>query len=157
MNQNQITVKLQNLLQELLGYPVIKANQHSPAPPYPYVTYTITSPVVANGGTWGEYEDSVKRKPFKQVWSFTVQSNDDTQALELAMRLYDYFDNRNEALDGENIIVEGVSNINNRDNFITIQYEYRYGFDVTFVLMRESCNTQESEFVSLEINCEGGK
>lgn len=157
-NQKQIVLDITALAQETLDCPVIKANQASPIPNYPYVAFTITTPMMANGGTWGEHEDGIERKPFKQVWSFTAQSDDDTQAMETAMKLYEYFDRRNNELADKGIIVERVGNIANRDNFITIQYEHRYGFDVTFSFMRESTGVvQAPELVPVEIHYEKGE
>ena len=40
-------------LEQALGCPVVLANQTAPAPPYPYVSYTITTPVHHVGGTYG--------------------------------------------------------------------------------------------------------
>lgn len=156
--QSQLLNDIVNALQGVLNCPVIKANQHSPVPPYPYVSFTIITPMVANGGTWGEYEDGTRTKPFKQVWSFTVQSDDDSQALELSMQMYEFFDRRNSDLSDKGIVAERVSNIANRDNFITIQYEHRYGFDVTFSFMRESTSViEEPELVPIEITYEKGE
>lgn len=157
-NQQQIIIDITTALQEILKCPVIKANQASPTPNYPYVSFTITTLMVANGGTWGEYEDGSERKPFKQVWSFTVQSDSDMQAFNLAMLLYEYLDRRNYALEDKGIIVERVSGVSNRDSFISIQYERRYGFDVTFAFMRKQAETSTSpELVPIKIHYDKGE
>lgn len=152
-DQKQMTADITEALQAVLGCPVIKANQSAPAPAYPYVSFTVTTPAAENAGTWGEYADGIQRKPLGQVWSFTVQSDDDTQAISLAMRLYEFFDRRNEELSDKGIIVERASSIANRDNFITIQYEHRYGMDVTFSIMREASDAVKSpELVPVKIS-----
>ena len=159
-NQNNILLALVDSVQKAIGCPVVKANQSkSKIPEYPYVSFTVITPVVANGGTWGVYEDGTERKPFKQVWSFTVQSDNDSQALEVAMKLYEYFDRRNSDLEDIGVTVVTASNIANRDNFITIQYEHRYGFDVTFSFMRGGTGiVKEPELVPVEIHYKkGGK
>lgn len=157
--QNDILLELVRQIQDVLECPVVKANQSNPKiPPYPYVSFTVITPMVANGGTWGKHDDGTERKVFKQVWSFTVQSDDDSQALEVAMKLYEYLDRHNEMLVDKGIVVERISNIANRDNFITIQYEHRYGFDVTFSFMRESTGVIKApELVPVEIHYEKGE
>ena len=156
--QNDILLELVRQIQDVLECPVVKANQSNPKiPPYPYVSFTVITPMVANGGTWGKHDDGTERKPFKQVWSFTAQSDDDTKALEVAMKLYEFLDRRNDELFDKGIIVERLSNISNRDNFVTIQYEHRYGFDVTFSFMREGTDMIKApELVSIEINYKKG-
>lgn len=156
--QNEILLELVRRIQDVLMCPVVKANQtNQKIPPYPYVSFTVITPMVANGGTWGKHEDGYERKPFKQVWSFTAQSDDDTRALEVAMNLYEFLDRKNDELSEKGIVVERLSNIANRDNFITIQYEHRYGFDVTFSFMREGTDIVKApDLVSVEIKYKKG-
>lgn len=128
--------------------PVIMANQVSPAPPYPYLSYTVTSPVVSDAKGYSIAEDGTRFKPMVQIWSFTAQSSDDVEAFDIAMNAYNWL-----ALSGtvylndNRIVVQRVGNITNRDNLLTIEYEYRRGFDAEFLLMHE-VNENESE-------CEG--
>ena len=148
----QTLINLTGLLQKAVGCPVIKSNQHTPVPAYPYVSFTVVNPLVATGGTWGECDDGMERKEFKQVWSFTVQSDDDTVATEKAMRLYEYFDRKNHELEEIGVMVVRLSNMSNRDNFISVQYEYRYGFDVIFAFMRKNTDViSDVELVPVEI------
>lgn len=114
---------------------VIRQNQVAEAPPYPYVSYTVTTPVVDNRGTYCEEGDKLY-KNLLQTWSFTVQSDDDDEALALGMKMYDFF-----AVVGltpladAGINVHRVTNLTTRDNLLTIQYEHRQGLDVTFGLL----------------------
>ncbi len=124
-------------LQAYLKCPVIRSNQTAPVPPYPYVSYTITSPILTDGSTWAT--DTQTGRQFidlPQVWSITVQSSNDTQALELAMRAFQWFDTEagHPYLKEKEIAVQSVGSIGNRDNLLSIEYEYRKGFDVTFLL-----------------------
>lgn len=130
-------------MQKELGCLVIRANQTAPLPPYPYVSYTIITPISANLGTWGRYDDGKERKPFTQVWSFTAQSDDCIQSMELAIKARDYLEHVGTVyLNDNDIIVEQVGSVTNRDNLLTVEYEYRNGFDVTFWLFGEVDDTR---------------
>lgn len=125
-------------LEKELGCPVIRANQTAPTPPYPYVSYTLITVANENNGTWGKYDDGKNRKPMTQTWSFTVQSNDSTESQTLALKAKEWFDHVGTVtLNDKNIIVQSVSEIGNRDNLLTIGYEYRNGFDVVFWYLSE--------------------
>ena len=111
------------------------ANQTSPVPPYPYVSYTIITPVKASGGTYCIEKDGTHHKTLKQVWSFTVQSDSDIESKLLALRMFDWFSLIGRVdIEDNGIIAESVSDVSNRDNLLTIEYEYRNGLDVTFAL-----------------------
>jgi hypothetical protein len=122
------------LLEEYTGCTVVLANQTSPMPEYPYISYTITTPVHAQGGTYcitdGEYY-----LPMLQTWSFTVQSGDYNECMKKGMRMYDFFAQGGiEKLQKINVAVSSKTNLTSRDNFLTIRYEYRCGMDVVFRL-----------------------
>lgn len=136
INQKKIESAIIKGLQDYLKYPVILANQHSPAPSYPYVSFTVTSLKAANNGTYASHHDGVFYKHYRQRWSFTAQSDDDDQCSEIALKAYNWFSQiAITYLSDNEIYIERLEDINNRDNLITIQYEYRRGFDVTFVVM----------------------
>lgn len=129
-------------LKEYLGIPVIRSNQTGEPPPYPYVSYTIITPMSQNKGTWGKYTDGKERKPTTQTWSVTIQSNDNAEAVELAIKAHEWFDHIGTVyFDDNSIVVQSVGNISNRDNMITIEYEYRNGFDVVLWLLSEIDDT----------------
>lgn len=122
-------------LKKYLNCPVIRSNQNDEPPKYPYVSYTITTVKSANKGTYGVYEDGKDRKPVKQIWSVTALSNDNTQSVTLACKASEWLDHVGTVyLNDNNVYVQSVGSVTNRDNFITIGYEYRNGFDVTFEL-----------------------
>ena len=136
IDQKKIESAIINGLQDYLKYPVILANQHSPAPSYPYVSFTVTSLKTGNNGTYSSCHDGVFYKHFRQRWSFTTQSDDDDQCSEITLKAYDWFSQIGITYLSDNeIYIERLEDISNRDNLITIQYEYRRGFDVTFVVM----------------------
>lgn len=140
-------------IKEHLQVPVIRLNQNTEPPKYPYIGYTITTLMKTNNGTYGEFtevidEKSVKvyRKEFQQVWSFTVYSDDDLQSKTLAMQLYDYLDKRGVLdLAEQEIVIQRIENITNRDNLLTTDYEYRNGFDVAFAFMNEIAEKTEEQ------------
>ena len=146
INYRQIETIIAEGLKAHLGCEVIMANQDSPAPAYPYVSYTVMTPKVANNGTYGEWEDGVKRKEVQQIWSFTVQAKTDTESKVLALSAQDYFDEiGNLYLSDNGIAVQLLGNITCRDNLISIGYEYRNGFDVTFAIADEIAKSEDDE------------
>lgn len=112
---------------------VVRQNQVAEIPPYPYVSYTLTTPASGDKGTYSKAEDGTLYKAVLQTWSFTVQSDDQEEALTLALKAYDYFSIVGVTTLADNgITVRRVRDVSTRDNMITIQYEYRNGLDVTF-------------------------
>ena len=121
---------------ELRQCEVVRQNQVVEVPPYPYVSYTVTTPVSAHSGTYSEAEDGTMFRNMLQTWSFTVQSDDQDEAMVLGMKMFDFFSVVCLThLADRNITVRKVGNVNNRDNLISIEYEYRKGLDVTFGLL----------------------
>ena len=130
------------------GYncPVIMANQTVPTPRYPYLSYTVTTPVVTNTKGYSVAEDGTRYKPLVQIWSFTAQSADDIEAMNIALEAYYWFTlSSNIYLSDNGIVVQRVGNITNRDNLLSIEYEYRRGFDVEFLLMHEISKTDSEQ------------
>ena len=123
---------------------VVRANQTGDIPPYPYVAYTITTPVEYRAGTYSVASDGTRYRSFKQTWSFTTQSDDAEESLNLTLKAFDWFSLAGLLhLRDHGIVVFNISNINNRDNLISINYEYRNGFDVTFMLLHTVKMTED--------------
>lgn len=121
---------------ELRQCEVVRQNQVVEVPPYPYAAYTVTTPVYERGGFFCEAEDGTLYRDVLQTWSFTVQSDDQDEAMTLGLRMFDFFSAVGLIhLADHNITVRKVGNVNNRDNLISIEYEYRKGLDVTFGLL----------------------
>lgn len=142
-------------LKDYLSIPVIRSNQTGEPPPYPYMSYTITSLAADNNGTWGKYEDEKDRKPMTQTWSITVQSDQASEAMELAVKAHDWLDRIGTVqLNDSHVIVQSLTGITNRDNMITIEYEYRNGFDMVLWLLSEAESTinQTGTIETAEIN-----
>lgn len=167
INIRDTEIIIVNSLQKWLkiqGYecPVIRSNQTAPIPKYPYISYTITTPVVSDAKGYSISKDGTRYKSLVQVWSFTVQSDDDEEANNVALQAYDWFAAvGNLYLSDNGIVPQRVRNVSNRDNLLTIEYEYRRGFDVDFLLMHEipdsAFSTEEfgvEEIVEAEIHAD---
>lgn len=138
-------------LKEYIGISVIRSNQNAEPPDYPYASYTITTPESANNGTYGVYDDGVDRLPVTQTWSITVQSDQFEESVTLASKAREWLQHTGTLyLNDNNVIVQSVTNITNRDNMISVEYEYKNGFDVVFWLMDEvEMTVEEIESISI--------
>lgn len=115
---------------------VVRQNQIAKAPAYPYVSYTVTTPLSEMRGTYAEAKDGTLYRDMMQTWSFTAQSDDEDEAMELGMKLHDFFTASGITVLADNgITVRRVTNLTTRDNLLTIQYEFRKGLDVMFGLL----------------------
>lgn len=129
-------------LKNYLGCPVVRSNQNAEMPPYPYVSYTITTLMSENRGTYGEYEDGKARKWVNCIWSISAFSDDSSKSVILANKAREWLDYVGTVyLSDNDIVVQSVGSVTNRDNVLTTEYEYRNGFDVVFSLF----DTVESE------------
>lgn len=125
-------------LRDILKCPVIRLNQNAPIPDYPYVGYTITTPMTANDGTYHEHADGVARKAVKQIWSITAFSDNYDKALSLANIARAWLDYAGTVILKDNgVTVETVGAIGDRSNLITVDYQYSFGFDCTFFTFDE--------------------
>jgi len=131
-------------LKDYCNIPVIRENQNATPPNYPYLSYNVITLESANNGTWGEYDDGTDRIPVTQTWSITVQSDNDIESITLASKAREFLCHSGTCyLRDNNVIVQKVTNITNRDSLISIEYEYRNGFDVVFWTMNEEKNPVE--------------
>lgn len=120
-------------LRAYLDCPVIRSNQTAELPPYPYISYTVTTLMSANGGTYGEWYDGIARKQVTTTWSITALSDDNAESAALAMKAREWLELVGQIyLNDNKVIVQSVGAITNRDNILTYGYEYRNGFDCVF-------------------------
>lgn len=120
-------------LRKYLGVPIIRANQTAERPKYPYLTYTVITLVSENKGTYGKYEDGYERKPVTSTWSISALSSDNLESVTLANKAREWLDNVGSVfLNDNDVIVQSVGSITNRDNVLTTGYEYKNGFDAVF-------------------------
>lgn len=153
-----IESKIVTALENYIDCPVILSNQISPAPQYPYISYTITTPVHHVDGTYC-MKDGVYYQPMLQTWSFMVHSDDNRVCQCLGMRMYDFLARSGrEILNKIGTAVSSKTDLMNRDNYLTIQYEYRLGMDVAFRLMHQldvKEGTIEQEIMRISMNQKG--
>lgn len=145
-------------LKEYLGCEVIRTNQNAEPPAYPYVSYTITTLASANNGTYEEYTDGTTRKQLKQTWSITAQSNNESESVYLALKAREWLDYAGRVyLKDNGVTVQSVTNVTNRDNILTVEYEYKNGFDVVFYLFDETENNINKSGIveTVELNYNG--
>ena len=140
-------------LREYVDCPIVRANQTANMPDMPYGRYTITTPATANNGTYGEYEDNVARKPVKQIWSFTFESDKYEEALNLANKARSWLEYAGtKILNDNDVIIETVGSIGDRSNLLTADYQYSYGFDCTFWVMDEIGIPETEVIESVDLN-----
>lgn len=145
-------------LKEYLGCEVIRTNQNAEPPAYPYVSYTITTLASANNGTYEEYTDGTTRKQLKQTWSITAQSNNESESVNLALKAREWLDYAGRVyLKDNGVTVQSVTNVTNRDNILTVEYEYKNGFDVFFFVSDETENNISKSGIveTVELNYNG--
>ena len=125
-------------LSEYLGVSIIRSNQTGDIPKYPYLSYTITTPMSQNNGSYGAYSDGSYRKPYTQTWSVTAVSDDYSECVALACKAHDWLEEVGTVyLTDNNVVVQSVGGISPRDNMLTVEYEYRNGFDMVLWLMNK--------------------
>ena len=140
-------------LSKYLNCSVVRSNQNAEPPPYPYVSYGIITVMSSYKGTYGEYEDGTLRKPFTQTWSVSILSDDSSESVILAMKAREWFDRVGRTyLKDNDIIVQSVTSVTNRDNVLSVGYEYKNGFDVVFGLFDEITLENEETIESLNIS-----
>lgn len=139
-------------LKDYLGVPVVRNNQSAEMPKYPFVSYTVITLMSENRGTYGEYEDGIARKPVTSTWSITAQSNDNVESVFLANKAREWLDCAGTLyLSDNNVIVQSVGAVTNRDNVLTVGYEYKNGFDCFFWLFDEVGEPEVETIESFEI------
>ena len=122
-------------LKKYLNCPVIRSNQNKEPPAYPFISYTITTLAGENKGTYGECADGTQFKTVPQIWSITSNSNDNSESVMLISKAREWLDNIGTVyLNDNGVVCQSVGSITNRDNILTVEYEYRNGFDVVFAI-----------------------
>ena len=142
-------------LKNHLQVPVIRSNQNNNPPAYPFISYTITTLESQNKGTWQEYEDGTQRKAILQTWSISALSDDNSESVTLALKAREWLDRSGTVyLNDNDVIVQSVGGVTNRDNFLTVEYEYKNGFDCFFWLYDEESAEpiDEGEIKTVSIN-----
>ena len=119
-------------IQSELSLICVKSNITSHIPKYPFISFTVTA-IDYKSRTYSD-DGKNRYKPVEVKYSFTVNSDNDNECFELCRKLHDWFESA-VYLKDKNISITGISGINNRDNMLTIEYEYRKGFDCVLNVM----------------------
>lgn len=132
-------------LKEYLGVPVIRGNQTADAPAYPYVSYNLTTPGAANNGTYQQHEDGIDRLQVRSIWSMSFLSKDYDESIMLASKAREWFLHTGRVwLEDNGITVQSATDIVDRDNILTVEYERKTGFDVVFYVYDETASPSSS-------------
>lgn len=148
IQQAQIQQTMLSMLENYTGCTCVPSNTTKQMPAYPYISFSVIN-TEQKKGTYSAIEDvkgnTILYMPTLQKWSFTVQSDKDVEALNIAMLVLDFFTGvKTQALADNDIIVADVGAITPRDNMLTIEYEYRKGLDVTLRLNNVIAGTEET-------------
>ncbi len=141
-------------LAKYLGVQVIRSNQNQKPPKLPYVVYTITTVETENKGTYGVYEDGILRKSVTQIWSFSALATTHAESVKLANMARDWLDCVGSTYMSDcDVVCQSCTNVTNRDNVLSVEYEYKNGFDATFAAFNEIAPIEGEEIIkSVTIN-----
>lgn len=116
-------------LKQGTGKPVVLENQSATQPAYPFCTYSIPSPYLPQRTDYiGDAMDEV----VEFVVSLTWHSKSNIEALTLAQQSVELLKTigARQTLGDAGLTVVRIDGFTNRDTFLTIDTERRYGFDV---------------------------
>jgi hypothetical protein len=134
----ELTKVIPKGLREHLDVTIIQGNQTAPAPAYPYGSYNVTTIATANRGTWQKHPDGIDRKLVRSIWSLSFLSDDWDESVELAIKAREWFEHTGRVwLAEQGVTVQSTTDINNRDNLLTVEYERKNGFDVVLYVYDE--------------------
>lgn len=121
-----ITSSLIKAVLTLTSYPCIEANSTGEQPPYPFSTFTITSPKITI-----QHDDN--NAPFELTVSLTWHDTSSLSVLNLAKKCESFFkSSEGRTIFAEkNVVIVDVMDFDRRDNFISIEYERSAGFDIS--------------------------
>lgn len=150
IEQVRINTIITEGLKRECGCEIIKSNTTARMPPYPYLSFTILTTENRKGTYSGQGTRTI---PVKQTWSFTVQGDQDDETLETAMKARDWMEEAGRLhLNDRGIVVQSLGAVTSRDNLISIEYEYRKGFDMVLSLVNtvELPETETIEQINIE-------
>lgn len=103
-----------------------------PRPPYPFISHKFITPYLEEASNEvNDGETLIRETQATMTVSFTVYSNDKTEALNTAQRLWQWFRFHGyEHLAEHDIVVVTLEGMEDRTTFLETDYEHRVGFDV---------------------------
>lgn len=138
LDLKNIRIALRTGLSEHLGIKMIRQDQTAETPAYPYGTLKATTPAAANNGTWQQHEDGIDRLMVRSIWSLSFLSDDYDESVMLAIKAREWLTHTGRVwLSDRGITVQSATDINNRDNILTVAYESKHGFDVVLYVYDE--------------------
>jgi hypothetical protein len=129
IDYNDMIAAVTTTVKAATGFPVVVQGSNQQTPPYPYCAFTITSPYLSSVEmvTAEGIEEDVE-----VVFSLTWHCEDQVEALELTQKTATNFKKSStiQKLGDRGLSVVRINGFGNRDTFITIDVERRYGFDL---------------------------
>lgn len=128
-----------------LGIKIIRGNQTAGKPVYPFGSYNVTTIAGANNGTYQKHDDGIDRLMVRSIWSWSFLSQDYDESVVLASKAREWFLHSGRTwLSERGITVQSATDITNRDNILTVEYERKNGFDVVFYAYDEAKNPSDT-------------
>ncbi|NMH83271.1 phage neck terminator protein [Heyndrickxia coagulans] len=146
-----VTRALIKAIKDCTGYPLIQANSPGDQPDYPFCTFTITSPSI-------QIERYYEGALFEMVVSLTWHGTSQIGVLNLAKKSESYLrsDSGRKTLADNGIALVDITDISERDNFISIDYERTVGFDVQLLAKDTFTDDTVDTIESFKVNYYGG-
>lgn len=118
---------------------VVNTDNDKPKPPYPFVSYKITSSQMQDGGQGYIYNDELENGDVKEyltlerklVISFQVYATDIDEALEKCIDVWSFIRFSRFELRDLGFVIHDLGTIQDRTVVLGNHYEYRQGFDLT--------------------------
>ena len=137
-------------LHKALGMPVILSDQTGERPAFPFVSYTVTSPYLPLGGpiktilTADGMPYELTTYQIEIVFSFTAHDAAADGAITTALKMVDYYQRTAQTeLASAGIVIVNVSDVQNRDQILVMEYERRSGLDVRFRVIDQTIGPAE--------------
>lgn len=131
MNYRELKRIIVSHIRDNTGHAVVLQGSNDNQPAYPFCSYTITSPYlpVSNFIDGGKMVEDIEF-----VFSFTWHSQDMTDVQDLSYDTAMLFKllKHTQKLSDAGIAVVRIEGIQNRDVFLSVDSERRYGLDVRF-------------------------
>jgi hypothetical protein len=143
IDYNSVIAAVTTVIKTETTRPVLVQGSNNKVPPYPYCSYTVTSPFLKQ--THIE-EGETLTQDAELVISLTWASKDNVEAMSLTQRtatLLDHPATRQKFAD-VGLSVVRTEGFGNRDTFLTIDVERRYGFDLRLRTRHTETKTLET-------------
>lgn len=121
-------------LKAFTGATTILAEQNAPQPPYPFISVkmTLLGQKKGHASIVIEGDNSIYAQQVEKTLSVTCYHKATIDAENLVYKALQYFEvDGIQSLQDQNITIVRTSPITDRTTFLTTDYEYRMGFDVT--------------------------